>query len=135
MTETLYGPWSVEVTSVSAGFSERFVIKGSAGNDDAYPATPGLRLDVTGDAWTLQLEWNNNAGSGWQASHVQRSAEYTILDGLTVTLGADDNINEVRDFDYDDVILTCRSLDQEISPPLKDPPIVFTITKGELNGD
>lgn len=132
MTQTFYGPWSVEVVSRDAAFGERFVISGSANADGAYNATPGVSVQVSGDTWTLDLEWNDNAGSGWQPSDVRKSAEYTITNGLVVTLGADDNFDAVRDYDYNDVVLACGSLDPAVDPPPKDPPLDFTITEDQL---
>jgi hypothetical protein len=132
MTQTFYGPWSVEVVSLEASFSERFVIGGSANADGAYDGTPGVSVQVSGDEWTLDLQWNDNTGSGWQPSDVRKTAEYTISDGLVVTLGADDNLDAVRDHDYNDVVLACRSMDPTIDPPATDPPLDFTITEDQL---
>jgi hypothetical protein len=132
MTQTFFGPWTVQVVSVDAAFSERFVIAGSANADGAHDAAPGARVQVSGDAWTLELEWNDNIGSGWQPSDVRKAAEYTITDGLIITLGADDNLDAVRDHDYNDVVLACRSLDPTVDPPAQDPPLVFTITEDQL---
>jgi hypothetical protein len=132
MTQRFYGPWSVEVISRDADYGERFVIGGSANADGAYDGTPGVSVQVSGDAWTLDLEWNDNVGSGWQPSDVRKSAEYTINNGLVVTLGADDNFDAVRDHDYNDVVLACRSLDAAVDPPAKDPPLDFTITEDQL---
>jgi hypothetical protein len=132
MTQTFFGQWSVEVVSLDAAFGERFLIGGSANADGAYDGTPGVRIQVSGDAWTLDLEWNDNAGSGWQPSDVRKTAEYTISNGLVVTLGADDNFDAVRDHDYNDVVLACRSLDPAIDPPATDPPLDFTITEDQL---
>jgi hypothetical protein len=132
MTQTFYGPWSVEVVSLEASFSERFVIGGSANADGAYDGTPGVSVQVSGDEWTLDLQWNDNTGSGWQPSDVRKTAEYTISDGLVVTLGADDNLDTVRDYDYNDVVLACRSMDPTIDPPATDPPLDFTITEDQL---
>jgi hypothetical protein len=132
MAQTFFGQWSVEVLSLDAAFGERFLIAGSTDADGAYDGTPGVRIQVSGDAWTLDLQWNDNAGSGWQPSDVRRTAEYTISNGLVVTLGADDNFDAVRDHDYNDVVLACRSLDPATDPPANDPPPDFTITEDQL---
>lgn len=132
MTEVFSGPWSVEVVRKHADFSERFVISGSDGSDGLYDAVPGFRIDVTGDTWRLDLEWNDNAGSGWRRSAVRRSAENTIGRGLVVTLGADDNVEALRDHDLDDVILGCRSLDPALDAPVNDPPLDFSIKEDML---
>lgn len=79
-----------------------FLIVGSADADGAYDGTPGVRIQMSGDAWTLELEWNDNAGSVWQPSDVRKTAEYTISNGLSVTLGADDNFDAVRDHEHNE---------------------------------
>ena len=131
MTETFYGPWSVVVVGKDAAFDERLVIRGSDASDGDYAAAPGTGPGtVSGWGWTLDLEWNDNAGSGWQASGVQRSASYTAADGLVVTLGADDNYPHLRDGDFDDVVITCHSVDPDHTPlhPVVNP-YDFTVPK------
>ena len=132
MTQTFYGEWLVRVDSRDAAFGERFLISGSDAADGAYDGTPGVNTTVSGDTWTLDLEWNDNAGSGWQPSAVLKTATYTLHEGLVVTLGADDNVEALRDFDYNDVVVSCLSLDTAINPPASAPPIDFTITRDQL---
>lgn len=132
MTQTFYGEWFVQVVSRESAFDQRFVISGSDTSDGPYDGTPGVSTQVSGDSWTLTLEWNDYVGSGWQPSGVRESAEYTIQDGLVITLGADDNIEPVRDLDYNDVVVSCTSLDPSINPPATDPPLDFTITEDQL---
>ena len=132
MAETFFGPWTVEVVGVESAFSQRFVITGSDSADGAYDGTMGVMVQVGGEEWRLDLEWNDNAGSGWQPSGVRRGADFSISDGLTVTLGADDNVEAVRDHDFNDVGLACHSLDPAVDPPATDPPLDFTITEDML---
>lgn len=117
---------------MESAFSQRFVIGGSVGADGAYDGTPGVSVQVSGDAWTLDLEWNDNVASGWQPSDVRKSADYTIGNGLVVTLGADDNVDAVRDRDFNDLVVACRSTDPAVDPPATDPPLDFTITEDQL---
>jgi hypothetical protein len=132
MTETFFGPWTVAVVSWESAFSQRFVISGSDASDGAYAGVPGAVVQVTGDEWRLDLEWNDGVGSGWQPSDVRRGADFTIQGGLTITLGADDNVDAVRDRDYNDIVLACHSDDPAIDPPASDPPLDFTITEDML---
>ena len=132
MTQTFYGEWFVQVVSRDAAFGQRFVVSGSDATDGAYDGITGVSTPVSGDTWTLELEWNDNAGAGWQPSGVRKSAEYTIQGGLVVTLGADDNVEALRDFDYNDVVVSCTSLDLTVNPPATDPPLDFTITEDQL---
>ena len=76
-------------------------------------------------------QWNDNAGSGWQESDLRRSAAtYTIAEGLVVTIGVDDNLDAVRDSDYNDVVIVCRSFDRRHTPlhPVTNPHD-FTVTR------
>src|SRR6266487_6103707 len=98
MDQHFFGNWNVEVLTKDAAFDERFRIQGSDLADGAYPGIPGSGPGpVTGVEWILTMEWNDNAGSGWQPSDIKRSATYTIDDGLVVFLGADDNFPALRD--------------------------------------
>jgi hypothetical protein len=117
MKEIFYGDWTVEVFSKDAAFSQQFIIDGSDGSDGTYPAAPGTPLvSVSGPRWFITMEWNNDAGSGWQPSDVRRtSTTFTLEDGLVVFLGADDNFAELRDHDFNDVVLRCHNTDPTIS--------------------
>ena len=116
------GTWLIEVILKNALFSQRFIIEGSAASDGIYPGevttTPVV---ATGPRWSLRCEWNDNIASGWQPSDMRRTgAEFTTSGGLVNILGADDNVPEARDHDYDDMILRCRHLDPDqpgLPPP------------------
>jgi hypothetical protein len=117
MALPFYGPWRIEVASKDADYSQRYVIAGSAGSDGAHVAditTPPVLVD--GAAWTISLEWNDNAGSGWLPSDVRKSASNTLAEGLVVTLGADDNYAWYRDGDYNDVVLRLYNQDPTLNP-------------------
>lgn len=135
MTETFFGPWLVMVVSKDASFDEQFTITGSDASDGVYSGVPGTELQgVSGQGWTLTMEWNDNQGSGWQSSGVRRSASYTVQDGLVIVLGADDNYEDRRDGDFNDMVLICRSLDPEHHPlhPITNP---YDFTHPEDRGD
>src|SRR5262245_48658109 len=118
MSETFYGTWLIDVIAKDAAFSQRYVIQGSDRSDGAYPAdvtTP--RLQVSGDEWTLTLEWNDNASSGWQETRIARSpVTFTVEEGLVVVLGGDDNWVQVADGDFNDIQLRCQNIDPELIP-------------------
>jgi hypothetical protein len=118
MTETFYGTWLIDVVGKDAWYSQRYVISDSDRADGIYAAdltTP--RLLVSGQEWTLTLEWNDNAGSGWQVSRTRRlPVDFTAKDGLVVVLGVDDNWPQFADGDFDDVVLRCQNIDPELIP-------------------
>ena len=136
MSETFYGDWSIVVTQKDAAFSERLVISGSDASDGAYPGLVGVGLaNVQGERWTLALQWNDNAGSGWQQSGIRRKARYTQTEGFVVSLGADDNVASAQDFDFNDLVVELRYNEPRLNPQ---PPVQnsfdFTITKDMLKG-
>ena len=118
MQEVFYGPWEIRVLSKDADFSQRIVITGSDASDGDYPvaAAGGGPGPVSGTRWTMHAEWNDNASSGWQPSALRRTAAYTLADGLTVTIGIDDNADDVRDHDYNDVVVIATSLNPDHTP-------------------
>lgn len=118
MAEIFSGDWTVEVFEKDASYSQRFIIEGSLASDGVYIGeTTTSPVSVSGQNWSIRLEWNDNVGSGWQPSDVRRTgAAYTIQDGLTVFLGADDNFEHLRDHDFNDVVLRCRNIDPRLNP-------------------
>jgi hypothetical protein len=123
MMQEFFGPWSIEVHSKDAAYSQRFIVEGSVGSDGIYPGDIGTPVvAVSADAWTIRFEWNDNAGSGWQPSNLRRvAAEYTLAAGLVIFLGVDDNLPALRDDDFDDLIVRCRSLDPDVNPWMNSP--------------
>lgn len=116
--ETLYGPWHVEVVARDAALDQRVVISGSQGSDGDYPGTRGTVIgDVTGEEWSVALEWRNaTAGGEWQPSGVRREAGFTLQDGLFVTLGADDGPEGGRDGDFNDLVVRLINQDPNLDP-------------------
>jgi hypothetical protein len=118
MAEMFSGEWTLAVFSKDAAFSQRFIVEGSLASDGVYAGeTTTPPVAVSGQRWFVSLEWNNNAGSGWQASAVRRtSAAFTLQDGLVVFLGGDDNYEHLRDNDFNDVVVVCRNVDPALHP-------------------
>jgi hypothetical protein len=117
-TQLLSGKWTIAVASKDANFSQRFIIQGSDASDGIYPGeTTTPQVSVSGPRWFLRFEWNDNVGSGWQPSDLRRTAaSYTLQEGLVIVLGADDNLEQFRDHDFNDLVLRCRNLDPELNP-------------------
>jgi hypothetical protein len=117
-TQLFSGQWIITVSSKDANASQRYVIQGSDASDGIYAGeTTTPPVSVSGPRWFLRFEWNDNAGSGWQPSDVRRvAASYTLQEGLTTLVGADDNFEQFRDHDFNDLVLRCRNLDPELNP-------------------
>ncbi len=137
MSNTFYSDWSIEVIMKQASYSQRFKITGSDAADGYYAGVPGFILPVvSGTEWTIDLEWNDNRGSGWLASDVRNHMTFDPVDGLVVTLSADDNtLNIRRDYDYTDLVLYCRSVDPALNPPQRHYPYEFTYHKKGIDPD
>jgi hypothetical protein len=110
VTEVFYSEWAVAVVSHESAFNQRFVIAGSDASDGVYPVGNPAPVNVFGAQWTLTIEWQSPAG--WQASEVRRTPTYTAQDGLVIMLGADVDFEG----DYDEMVLSCRSLDPPLNP-------------------
>jgi hypothetical protein len=131
MTETLYGPWWLEVEFGDTHSGERFTIKGSDSADGVYDkrllqeeiGTPG---PVTGAAWTIDIEFSPYGFlyqgvmgpfivGDWYPSGIVRSATYTVKEYLVMTLTADyptrPNFAARPDHSNRGLVITCISLD------------------------
>ena len=62
------GKWRGTVTGRNAGFSQRVVVSGEASGNGAYEGVVGTSF-VFEDG-QVELQWNNEAGSGWQESAI-----------------------------------------------------------------
>jgi hypothetical protein len=70
----------------------------------------GNEVIVDGDSWTVQLQWNNSSGSGWQDSAMITATGSLSPLVIVKFLHADDNVPGSRDGDYDDLIVMCEDL-------------------------
>ncbi len=134
--EVFYGDWLLQVTKKNADFSQRFRITGSNSSDGIYYGITGTVVQVSGEKWGVVMEWNDGASSGWQSSAMKQMVTFTVADGLVKVLGADDNILSARDNDFDDLIITCKSLDPSLNPLLPvGIPFEFTYPENWLSWD
>lgn len=110
MPEIFKGRWRARVLEKNAGFAQRVVVSQAAGAG-TYAGTPGTVFEFDGDSAEVRLQWNNNAGSGWQDSATVRL--FGSLSPLVLfnTLKADDNFPANRDGDFDDLVVRFEHLD------------------------
>lgn len=121
MEFTLFGPWSLEVTANEAGAPQRFVIKGSERDDGAYRVFIGLRIQSIQPhnsdlGWSIRLEWFDSVQNLWRDSEVREETSFDPILGLTRTFAADDNLPGLGDADFNDLIVSCVSLNPEHMP-------------------
>lgn len=113
MAEVFSGPWSIAVTQVSADLPQRFVIAGSNNADRAYPGQVGTSVGVSGDRWTVDLEWLD--GNQFRTSEVRRSMAYDLFKGLSAVIAADD-LGPLGDHDFNDLVLELHCEDPALDP-------------------
>jgi len=110
MAEFFSGRWRLRVVSKNADFDQRLRIEGAVTGNGIFNGVPGVTAEASGPSWSLTLEWNNNAGSGWQESAVRPTPGFISSIVPTVELRADDNFPDQRDGDFDDLIVLAEQL-------------------------
>lgn len=103
------GKWRGTVTARDAAFGERIVISGATSGNGAYNGVVGSTFVF--ENGQAELQWNNNAGSGWQPSGIISSVGMTSPLVVFKSVSADDNFPDQRDGDYDDVVVWFEHLD------------------------
>lgn len=124
MAVSFQGKRRIRVTQKNASFDQRFRITGATSGNGTYPGVVGAQAVVDGPNWSITLEWNNNAGSGWQESAVSVGVGSISPLVLISILGADDNFPDQRDGDFDDLIVFVEDLDP-----------IFTVTQRPFSLD
>jgi hypothetical protein len=125
---TFHGPFVVRVARVNSAREQRLSIRNSNASDGQHPGVVGQAVSVTGDTWTLDLEWKDTDGE-WKPSWVDQSVEFTVDDGLMFRLRAL-NVVLIRDLEgtdsppFDHLLVTVTSTDPEVNPthPAAPPP-------------
>jgi hypothetical protein len=103
------GKWRGTVTGRNAGFQQRVVVSGAASGNGAHNGVVGNSF-VFEDG-QAELQWNDGAGSGWQASGIISSIGMTSPLVVVQFVGADDNVPAERDGDFDDLQVRFEHLD------------------------
>lgn len=117
MPVAFYGKWSLVIVSKDADFQERVRIVGSSGSDGVINGVAGQGVaSIDGASWQAFMEWSSDGGTNWFPSRMRRTPSVTAADGLIVTLGADDNTQELGDGDFNDLVAQFVYLNREINP-------------------
>lgn len=120
------GAWRGTVTGRNAGFSQRVEVSGAAAGDGAYAGVVGNSF-VFEDGFA-ELQWNDDAGSGWQESAVVSSVGMSSPLVTVRSLSADDNIPAERDGDFDDLQVRF----EHIGAPFEVTQRPFALDRGSL---
>ncbi len=120
------GKWRGRVTGRNAGFSQRVVVSGAASGNGAYNGVVGNSF-VFEDG-QVELQWNDNSGSGWQPSAIISAVGMTSPLVVFKSISADDNFPDKRDGDFDDLIVWFEHLDA----PFKVTQRPFALERGSL---
>jgi hypothetical protein len=103
------GKWRGRVTGRNAGFSQRAVVSGATTGNGAYNGVVGNTF-VFEDG-QVELQWNNDSGSGWQPSAIISAVGMTSPLVVFKSISADDNFPDRRDGDFDDLRVWFEHLD------------------------
>jgi hypothetical protein len=126
MQVSFRGKWRGTVTGRNAGFSQRVVVSGASSGNGAYNGVVGTSF-VFQDG-QVELQWNNNSGSGWQPSAVISAIGLSSPLVMSMSLAADDNFPDQRDGDYDDLVVGFENLD----PAFEATQRPFALERGSL---
>ncbi len=126
MPEFFQGKWRGAVTARDAAFGERVVVSGAKSGNGAYNGVVGNSFIF--EDGLVELQWNNNAGSGWQPSAIISSVGMTSPLVVFRTISADDNFPDQRDGDFNDVVVSFEYLDA----PFKVVQRPYAIERGSL---
>jgi len=122
------GRWRGRVIQKNAGFSQRIVVSGASLGNGNYAGVVGTVFEADGGNWQVDLQWNNDITSGWQASAVIESVAMTSPLVVIKILRADDNFPPERDGDFDDLEVWFEHLD----PAFKVIQRPFALDRGTL---
>ncbi|HSP14255.1 MAG TPA: hypothetical protein VLV78_05830 [Thermoanaerobaculia bacterium] len=126
MQAAFQGRWRATVTYRHAAFSQRVVVTGATSGDGVYNGVVGNSFIF--EDGLVELQWNNNAGSGWQPSAVISAVGQTSPLVVFKTLSADDNYPGQGDGDYNDLKVWFEHLDA----PFKVVQRPFALERGSL---
>lgn len=120
------GKWRGRVAGRNAAFSQRVVVSGAASGNGAYNGVVGNSFIF--EDGLVELQWDNNSGSGWQPSGIISSVGMTSPLVVFKSISADDNFPDQRDGDFDDLIVWFEHLDA----PFKVTQRPFALERGSL---
>jgi hypothetical protein len=130
MATKFYGPWYVVLGLVNGHFSQRLLITGSDNADGIYSVRfgNGLVLSVQGSEWQIEMQYFPfDPSASWRPSQVHESMRFLLGDGLVIQLDGAARPPEVINPQFQNLSLTCTSMDSELNPIPTTNPYDFTI--------
>lgn len=124
MAVDFQGRWRGTVVGRNAGFGERVLVTGAASGNGAYSGIVGTSFEFNGGQ--VDLQWNDEAGSGWQPSALITSIGMSSPLVIMRFISADDNYPDQRDGDFDDLQVSFEYLD----PPFAVDQRPFALERG-----
>jgi len=104
----MQGSWIVSVKAKNAAKQQRFIIAGAAFNNNIYDGTVGNTVFVNGTSWTITVQ--NSTASGWKNSTEKITFPGNVSGFYQFDILSDDaGGSGGPDFDFDDLILTCKT--------------------------
>jgi hypothetical protein len=126
MAEHFRGKWRGTVIGRTASYAQRVLVTGASSGNGAYNGVVGTSFVFEdGD---VELQWNNNSGSGWQPSATVSSVGMSSPLVVVRFISADDNYPNKRDGDYNDLKVKFEHLD----PPFRVLERPFAVDRGAL---
>ena len=130
MLEMFYGPWHLTFKKADPNRRNRLVVVGSDSSDGTYDRVFGggpIELEVTGEAWSVEVESSPRDADAWEPSIRERNTEYDPTDGIVVTLHG--YVGNREDVTQPNVV-RCVYRDPDRNPPPTPDPFDFTYGEG-----
>ena len=111
------GNWTLTAIANEAGWQQRVVISGSNGQDGAHPMVIGTTIaNVQGDRVTVTPQAYDPGSNTWLDSLVEEKMSWDDVDGVVITIYADDNPS-AGDHDFNDLVVRCTTNDDALKSP------------------
>ena len=124
--EMFYGPWQVTFTKSDPDRDNSLVIYGSDAVDGRYQRRFGgddITLEVTGGAWSIEIQSSPLNANSWQGCELKRETRYEPPDGFVVVVRG--HLGEFQERWMENVV-RCVYRDPDLNPPDRPDPFDFT---------
>ena len=124
---TLSGTWTLTAVSSEAGWTQGVLISGSAAHDGIHAMAVGDKIEnVRGRNVSVKPQAFNPATESWEESLEQELMSWDAVNGVVITISADDHPSGAPDHDFNDLVVQCTSVEPALAAP-RQRPIDLTI--------